>query len=113
MYKFPREERLRKDELRRVIFQGDKTVRGCLRLYSMRAEDGGRKAAFIIRGCRGSSVKRNRIKRLFREAYRLNKQNLREDIRLVFILDRPVYGLEYSPLEKEFLAICRQAGVTV
>lgn len=113
MYKFPREERLKKDELRRVIFQGNKTVRGYLRLYSMYVEGGGRKAAFVVRGRRRSAVARNRLKRLFREAYRLNKQSLKEDTRLVFILDKPDCGLEYSYLERELLAICRQAGVIV
>ncbi len=113
LHKFPREERLKKDELRRVIFQGSKTVRGGLRLYVMHVEGAGRKAAFVVRGCRGSAVERNRLKRLFREVYRLNKHSLKKDIRLVFILEKPDRRLEYSDIEKEFLAICRQAGVTV
>ena len=113
MYKFPREERLKKDELRRVIFEGGKTVRGCLRLYTMRAEYGGRKAAFIVRGCRGSAVERNRLKRLLREAYRLNRGGLKDDMLLVLILEKPDFRMEFSHLEKEFTAICRQAGITV
>jgi len=58
------------------------------------------------------AFRRNRIKRLFREAYRRNKKILKEGLDIVFVVRRDVKE-SYSYLEAEqvFLDLSRQAGI--
>ena len=58
------------------------------------------------------AFRRNRIKRLFREAYRRNKKILKQGLDIVFVVRRDVKE-SYSYLEAEqvFLDLSRQAGI--
>ncbi len=108
---FPRERRLRKDQLKRVLREGGRTGRGRLRVLHLSEPGSGKKAGFVVRGSRNSSVTRNRYKRLLREIYRLNQDSIRQDEWLVLILQKPESEAGFFDLEKEFLTICRKAGI--
>jgi ribonuclease P protein component len=112
LFEFPREERLRKSGIRRVFRSGDRSETGCMRLYVIR-EGAGKKAAFAVRKCRRSAVRRNRYKRLLREIYRLNKHSLRDGIRIFLLLEKPDFEAGFRDLEKEFLTICRKADIVI
>ena len=57
------------------------------------------------------SVRRNRIKRLLREAYRLNEDKLRPGFDLILV-GRAVEGqLGLRDIEADFLKLCRRAGL--
>lgn len=65
--------------------------------------DGGIKAAFVVSKKAGNAVWRNRVKRLFREAYRCNKSSLNEICRsknLLLLLSFSPYKLNQKQNKK-------------
>ncbi|MDP2928959.1 MAG: ribonuclease P protein component [Candidatus Omnitrophota bacterium] len=58
------------------------------------------------------AYRRNRIKRLFREAYRRNKKILKGGFDIVFVIRRDAnVGFSYAQAQKLFLDLSKQAGV--
>ncbi|MCX5666405.1 MAG: ribonuclease P protein component [Candidatus Omnitrophica bacterium] len=58
------------------------------------------------------AFRRNRIKRLFREAYRRNKKILKKGFDIVFVVRRDAkVGFSYAEAEKLFLGLSKQAGI--
>jgi ribonuclease P protein component len=71
-YGLPKTERLKKrSEIRRLFSKGSRFSRGNFVIIYRPGED--RKAGFIASKEIGGAVKRNRIRRILREAYRVNK----------------------------------------
>ena len=58
------------------------------------------------------AFRRNRIKRLFREAYRRNKKNLKNGFDIVFVIKRNAKeSFSYVEAEQIFLSLSKQAGI--
>ncbi len=58
------------------------------------------------------ATKRVRIKRLLREAYRLNKPSLKKGFDMVFIAGIGAKSLDFKKAEKEAIELFRKSGVT-
>jgi len=81
-YGLPKTERLKKKrEIRRLFSKGSRFSRGNLVIIYRPGE--GRKAGFVASKEIGGSVKRNRIRRILREAYRMNK-DIFKDLKVIF-----------------------------
>jgi ribonuclease P protein component len=58
------------------------------------------------------AFRRNRIKRLFREAYRRNKKILKKGFDIVFVVKKDFKeGFSYAEAQQVFLGLSKQAGI--
>jgi ribonuclease P protein component len=106
---FPRGERLRRDEFRKVFSKGRRLSGGVLTLWVF--ECGERKAGFVVRRSVRGAVKRNRLKRLLREIYRRNRYRIDERLALVAVAGEKAEGLSLKALERSFLLLLEKAGM--
>jgi ribonuclease P protein component len=111
LYKFPKNEHLKKKwEFLRVYSGNEKYTGSFLVLYLLKNQPD-RKAGIIVPKKTGNAVRRNRIKRLIREAYRLNKNSLPSSIHLVIYAKPNIDISTYSEVEQELLTLYRNAGL--
>jgi len=113
----PKNERLPKNEILRgkkcfeTVFSGGDVVFGkIMSIRFMKAED--RRAAFAVSKKAGNAVKRNRIKRLLREIYRKNRQQI-GNFWIVFIVSRKQDRINFTSLQEEFLHLILRAELVI
>jgi len=96
-------------EFKRVYAGGRSYAKGFVVMYVYRHGRPMRRAGFTISKKIGNAVTRNRVKRLFREAYRLNKERLQEGFDLVFVARRGSSGRNYAAVAEIFRTLFREA----
>ena len=83
-FAFSRASRLRlKKEFEAVFAAGRKTVTRDLVAWHSPEADNEKKIGLMVSKKTGGAVKRNRLKRLLREAFRLTRKELKEGTRLI------------------------------
>ena len=59
----------------------------------------------------GKSVKRNRVKRLIRESFRLSQEQIMPGYDIVVVAQPSAYGLKCQQARLELLSLLRRAGI--
>ena len=110
---FGPEARLRsRPEFRKVFEDGRKTAgRGAI-VWCRRRSDAGAGARLGLSVSRkvGGAVRRNRLKRLAREAFRHHRSELRPDSDVIVYLRPTCRWAGLKDAEAELLDLCRRAG---
>jgi len=92
----PREERIRKrNDFERVFREGRRLTAGPIFARWVPNELGFTRMGVAVRTTLGNAPRRNRIKRLLREAYRLNKHQVPPGVDIIFL---PSHGWENPTL---------------
>ena len=107
---FKKQERIRerKDYLK-AFFKGEKIVDNCLVLFVLPTERKCTRLGISINKKVGRSVRRNRIKRILREIFRLNKHKLKKGHDIVFVVRKAATEKNYRQLEEIVLNLLKKA----
>ena len=112
MFELPKSEIIKsKQDFNRVYSQGKSFVSRDLVIYVLHDEKLNGKVGFAAGKKLGCAVVRNRIKRLLREAYRLNKNKLRRNEAIILVGRKNLVGAKFESAEQSFLKICRKAKI--
>lgn len=111
-YKFTKKERLRlANDFKKVYEQGKAYQSKKLVLFVLDTSYAMRRIGFVAGKKVGKAVKRNKVKRLLREVYRLNKHRLISGIDLVVVAKREAAELGFKEIEEEILRLSKKAGL--
>lgn len=112
MYKLPKKRILRKNkEFQKVYRYGHSYADRYLVLYVFSSPAEGPKVGFAAGKKLGNAVTRNRVKRLLREAYRLNQDMLKSRHCLLLVGRKAATDVKYSVIEKSFRSLARKARI--
>ena len=99
-------------EFRRLYAKGRSAVRPTLALYARKGRRGENRVGFTVTTRLGKAVTRNRVRRRLREIYRLHEAELSPGTDMVVVARSRAVNASYAELERDFLAACRQLGLT-
>lgn len=110
MFELNKSEILRgKKDFNAVHNRGKSFANHALVLLVVRDERFNGKVGFAAGKKLGGAVVRNRVKRLLREAYRLNKNFLRRDCGMILVGRKFLVTAKFKDAEKAFVDLCRRA----
>lgn len=107
----PRADRLKATaDFKQVYTHGKSAANRDLAIYYQR-RDNGLRVGFSVSKKLGSAVVRNRIRRLLKEALRLNEATIKSGYDIVLIARQPIKEKSFHEVEKAFLDILIKAGL--
>jgi ribonuclease P protein component len=112
MYKLSKQVRLRKNKKFQFVYTNGISYANKLAvLYVIPNQQNLRHVGFAAGKRLGCAVVRNRVKRLLREAYRLNQNKLLDGFDLIAVGRRPIVKASFSDAEKALLDLCKRARI--
>lgn len=107
--RFTWKERLRKKkEFQRVFDEGRIFNNEQIKVYALLNNSSISRLGLVVGKKFGNAVKRNRFKRIFREAYRLNKNLLENGVDLIIIPRSGLTDLSLKFIEDKFINLLTQ-----
>lgn len=112
MNKLAKRGRLHRNSSFQAVYRSGKSYANKnMVLYVLPQRGGQRRVGFAAGKRLGSAVVRNRVKRLLREAYRLNQHRLSAGFDLVIVGRQPLTGGGLSDAVAAFLQLCDRARI--
>jgi ribonuclease P protein component len=111
-FTLPRELKIKKAEEFQKLYSEGRSIAGrYLILYFQKRGDGPTRAAFAAGKKLGKAHVRNRLKRLLRETFRLNRYRLRDGYDLILLARKAAVDVKMQDVEKVFLALANRAKI--
>jgi ribonuclease P protein component len=105
-------ERIKKNSQFRFIYSRGKSYSNDkLVLYMFRNKKNVNRIGLSVSKKIGNSVVRNRIKRLIRESYRLNKDTCKKGFDIIFIARIGSKNAKYKDIEKSVINLIKKGGL--
>ena len=98
-------------EFRRLYQKGASAVGGGMVLYCRKNRLGYNRLGLTVSAKLAGAVQRNRVKRLFREAYRLHEDEFAVGVDLVLVARSRAVGATYLEIEKSLLRALQENKV--
>src|SRR5262245_45246670 len=96
----------------RLRQQGKRIVFGCMIAnWTPAAPNACSRVGVVVSSKVGNAVVRSRVRRLLREAFRLNQNSLAQAIDLVLVARPSITRKTFADVEKDFLTTLRKAGL--
>ncbi len=103
-----RERLLKRKEFQLVFDKGGKFGNNQLKIYALPNGNSVSRLGLVVGRKFGNSPRRNRFKRILREAYRLNKNLLNNGVDIVVIPRPGLIELTLKAIEEKFKVILKQ-----
>ena len=111
-FTLPRTLKIKKAEQFQKLYSDGRSIAGrYLILYYQKREIGPTRAAFAAGKKLGKAHVRNRLKRLLRETFRLNRYRLRDGYDLILLARKAAVEVKQQEVEKNFLFLANKAKV--
>jgi len=111
-YSLKKSEHLRKNsDFKKVYAKGKSCADHFVVLFVLRNDLEGNRIGLSVSKKIGKAVKRNRVKRLFREVYRLNKDKLIQGFDLIFLARKDAIKLDFHGMERSILRLYKRARI--
>ena len=105
-------DKLRKNKSFQAVYKGGKSLSNrLLVLYMLPNQAGCRKIGFAAGKRLGNAVVRNRVKRMMREAFRLNRMKMPNSYDYILVGRQPVVGVKSQEVILAFLNLCARIRV--